>query len=82
MIVIDVQISASKFPVRGWVDGPSALLSEKLHPIANSQDGNVKVEDVVINLRSLFLSHAGRAAGKNEPFGMMVLDVLYACMRR
>ena len=59
-------------------DGPSKLVSQQLHAVANAKQGNSELEYFRIGQRSAFVMHARWSSGEDNSLGLEVFDRLQA----
>ena len=58
----DVGFCSTKLALRSRLDGPPQCLAGELHAVADSENGNAKLKESGVDLRSPFFVNAGRPA--------------------
>ena len=65
MGVIEDEPCTAEFSIGGGIDGPSAVMSNELHSVADPQNRNAQLEDFGVDFRGMGLGHTGRATREN-----------------
>src|SRR4051812_36144603 len=77
--LLDPALGAAKLTAAGWLDRAAERLAGQLHAVADAEDGDAKIKEGRVAVRSAGFVDAGRTAGEDETTGTQFSD---ACGRQ